>query len=516
LRASLAATVNDEVQPRLWSSSNGTVSFDEKSRSYWVSSSSFQTKSQNTFENITSITDPFWAELPSGTNTGLLQRYAPRINSTARWENNSASVLPEDCNSSSDAYYLRYVYEDVFQYDIEICMPGNMSESPWKNQMMGQDFSEELYLKMNFSGHFQAAISNLVVPSGIYSRKLTLHTTTGYFELPNYANGQVPGPLIKKGPFVNSPRNLTTRSFQNDTAWATLNATTKMRNVANKSPLLGISMALFGEGSFVDAQHTTMAAYADSGVIEGGCIDIVPFISLLGDSYKPVPFHPCLMGLYFNDNSTTNWQEDNEFMMHAIIAAYFSTFSGVQYGPTSDQVQNAFTSAAFLANDMMMTNNYQTQSIEISYDMGADVTIPRISRAGIIFISVLLALDLAFLLALAIYSAWIPRWTGTLDSFAMMRIGASISERVPLLATNDDGSIRALDETPGWMGNASNGEIGELCLGGEGPLAKTKRYEGYDDDRLAKATETRKIRGVVRREGYSLAPEQDATSMDSS
>lgn len=394
-------------------------------------------------------------------------------------------------------------------------MPGNMSESPWKNQMLGQDFSEELYLKMNFSGNYQAAISNLVISSGIYSRKLRLHTTTGYFELPNYANGQVPGPLIEKGPFVNSPRNLTTRDFKNDTAWTTLNATTKMSNIANKGPLLNIAMALFGEGSFVDVQHTTMVAYANSGVVDGGCIDIVPFISLLSNSYKPVPFHPCLMGLYFIDSSTAGWQGDNEFMMHAIIAAYFWTFSGDQYGPTSDEIQNAFTSAAFLANDMMMTNNYQTQSIEISYDMGADVTIPRISRAGIIFISVLLALDLASLLVLAIYSAWIPRWTGTLDSFAMMRIGASISERVPLLATNDAESITTLDEAPGWMGNASSGEIGELCLGGERPLAKTKRYEGYDKDPVAEITAPRKNIGVVRREGYSLAPEQDVASMDS-
>jgi hypothetical protein len=32
------------------------------------------------------------------------------------------------------------------------------------------------------------------------------------------------------------------------------------------------------------------------------------------------------------------------------------------------------------------------------------------------------------------------------------------------------------------MGNASDGEIGELCLGGERPLEKTRRYRSYDTD----------------------------------
>jgi hypothetical protein len=154
---------------------------------------------------------------------------------------------------------------------------------------------------------------------------------------------------------------------------------------------------------------------------------------------------------------------------------------------------------------MFMTNNYHEQSIDVSYDMGADVQIPHISRAGIIFVSVLLGLDLACLLVLSLYSAWIPRWTGTLDSFAMLRIGASISERVPLLAAQDVGRIKILDETPGWMGNASDGEIGELCLGGQRPLEKTRCYRCYDTDHATQVITMRKPSELIRREGYSLA-----------
>jgi hypothetical protein len=501
LRATLTSADDTMVQPRLWSASTGTVSLDEVI-SGDGSYSPFQTKSQNTLANLSTITEPFWAEIPSGTNTGTLQQFAPRINSTATWEDNPSGVLPEDCNSSSDAFYLRYEYADMFQYSVEICMPGNMSQSPWKNQMSRQDISEDLYLKMNFSGNYDAAISNLGAQAGTYSSKVALHTTTGYFELPNYANGQVPGPLIEGNPFSSSAGGLNARDLDSDTAWRTLNATDNLAYVLNKGPLLNIAMALFGEASFVDVNHTSLAAYANSGIIYGGCIDTLPFISLLGLTF-PGPggmFTPCLVGGQLFSGNDTDSREGNNLTMHALVAAYFSIFSGDPYSLPPALLENGFASAAFLTNDLFMTTSVHSPTISISYDMGTDQQIPHISRAGVIFVSVLLGLDLACLLALALYSAWIPRWTGTLDSFAMLRIGASISDRTPLLATRHAELIKTLDETPGWIGNASDGEVGELCLGGERPLRETKHYRGYDTNRVAHTTATR------RREGYSLAP----------
>ncbi|GFF54895.1 hypothetical protein IFM58399_09940 [Aspergillus lentulus] len=447
-----ASTVNTVVQPRLWSSDNGTVSLQDKS---YYTSSAWQTKSQKTLANISTITDPFWAELPTSINTGLLRQFAPRINSTAIWENNSAAILPEGCYPLSDTFYLHYGYGQdngaPFQYDVEICIPRNIP--------------------------------------GTYSRKLTLNTTTGYFELPNYANCQVPGPLIEESPFGKTPRNFTPRDLDIDTASTMLNATLNVINAGNKGPLLYITMALFGEGSFADVRHTVLAAYANSSISYGGCIDIIPFIPLLDDphsSFKTSPGNPCLTGSGLTGNGTRDRAYIDD-TMHAIVAGYFFLFSGdPAYGPTAERVQNAFASASFLANDMFMTNNYHEQSIGISYDMGADV--------------------LACLLALSLYSAWIPRGTGTLDSFAMLRIGTSMSEKVPLLAARDVDRIKVLEETPGWMGNASDGEIGELCLGGEWPLEKTRRYRSYDTVDAAQAIAMRKPSGVIKREGYSLAP----------
>jgi hypothetical protein len=169
-------------------------------------------------------------------------------------------------------------------------------------------------------------------------------------------------------------------------------------------------------------------------------------------------------------------------------------------------VENAFAASAFLANDAMMADAYPSPSHSISYSLGVDIQIPSISPEGMIFVSVLLGLFLLCLLAMAIYSAWIPRWTTTLDSFAMLRIGASISGKVPLLATNHAERIKTLDETPGWIGNEAEGKIGQICLGGQRPLKKTECYASYETDQMAQSSATKEPSRAIRREGYSLAP----------
>jgi hypothetical protein len=255
---------------------------------------------------------------------------------------------------------------------------------------------------------------------------------------------------------------------------------------------------LFGEGSFVDVNHTALAAYANSDVEYYGCIGIYPFMSLLN--------WPTITGrvaLRLNYCMLPIGRFDKIVKMHSLVATYLWIFSGDSEGPGPELLEGAFSAAAFLANDVFMVDNH-VKTLFLRYAMGTDIQIPQISPAGIILTSLLLAFYLLCLVALAFYSACIPRWTGTLDSFAMMRIGASISDKIPLLATSHVERIKTLDETPGWIGNKSEGEVGELCLGGERPLKQTKCYIGYDTDHMAKSTAKRKTPRVFRREGYSL------------
>lgn len=111
--------------------------------------------SQNALANISTIDDRFWAQLPAGFNAGLLSQFAPRINSTAKWENITAEEFAQNCRRDEGALYIHYKSSQnsqLVEYDIELCMPQNTSQSPWKYQGLRQDFSEQLYLNMNFLG----------------------------------------------------------------------------------------------------------------------------------------------------------------------------------------------------------------------------------------------------------------------------------------------------------------------------------------------------------------------------
>lgn len=70
--------------------------------------------------------------------------------------------------------------------------------------MSRQDFTEELYFRGELFGKLQGNELYRGAYLGLYSRKLTLDTTTGYFELPNYMNVRAPGLLIEEDLFDNS------------------------------------------------------------------------------------------------------------------------------------------------------------------------------------------------------------------------------------------------------------------------------------------------------------------------
>jgi len=64
--------------------------------------------------------------------------------------------------------------------------------------MTRQDFSETLYLNISIVAFGKTDPDDPQANGGIY--KLTVNTTAGYFELPNYMNGQQAGPLVEGNP----------------------------------------------------------------------------------------------------------------------------------------------------------------------------------------------------------------------------------------------------------------------------------------------------------------------------
>lgn len=169
------------------------------------------------------------------------------------------------------------------------------------------------------------------------------------------------------------------------------------------------------------------------------------------------------------------------------IAAYVKAFvrNGDSVYPLDEDetMTNALLSAAYLALEAWMDHPYNKRGSSIMFDLGADTDIPVISKTGMVLISVLLGLDLACLLGLAIYSSLTPTWTDQFDAFTMMRLGAAMHEKVPLHVSCSQGRVKVLDTTSGFVGDApeesSNGSIRQLSLGATAPVKRQGEYRCY-------------------------------------
>lgn len=236
----------------------------------------------------------------------------------------------------------------------------------------------------------------------------------------------------------------------------------------NRGPLLTIAMALFDRPSFIATGVRLPEAYGapgDPARYSNTCVDFTPLGRLLGLDY-----------IYCISNADATYGLGIDSLMINFI---------MNFQLKSEILSKAFTSAAFLANHVWLThtldNRQDQSSLAVSFDMGADSQIPTISRGGIIAVSVVMGLFLATLLALVAYSLWTTRWTSRLDAFAMMRMGAAMPDRLPLRVGRNTDAIKALDDNPGWVGDASvDGElVHRLGLGAPRNIDGSKRYECY-------------------------------------
>jgi len=175
-------------------------------------------------------------------------------------------------------------------------------------------------------------------------------------------------------------------------------------------------------------------------------------------------------------------------MLDKNLVAYVGSFSPYGHRTTTDypgELTNAFGAFVFLANEAWLVSSRQNNVVGARYvfsNPGVAIIIPAISLAGMIVISSLWAVYVACILGLAIYSARTPRWTNTLDAFAMMRIGAATrDERIALKVGFETQTVDALDELPGMVGDATGGEgeVGALGLGALAPLNGVRLYEAY-------------------------------------
>ncbi|KIM98714.1 hypothetical protein OIDMADRAFT_128159 [Oidiodendron maius Zn] len=201
----LTSASNTEPQSQLWQGAGFSCSpldlwdcsLNNTCLTEWQNYFSTACGQGNTLGNMSALFDPFLAELPNGFNTGLIRQFAPRINSSATYESVSVSKWPTGCEQLPGAFFVEYsdgyIQPNItgVTWALQACMPANQTQSPWTSTRARQDFSEKLYL--NITG-------NSISTSGSRFYLVTLDTTAGYFELPNYMNNLAPGPLLDQQP----------------------------------------------------------------------------------------------------------------------------------------------------------------------------------------------------------------------------------------------------------------------------------------------------------------------------
>ncbi|CAI7654304.1 unnamed protein product [Penicillium discolor] len=504
-RSALTSTTISEVQSQLWQGANVTCVLKYGSEKLPQSCG----YGGSTLADMSQLAEPFLTELPSGYNTGLYQQFIPRFNSSAQYDKIAQTKFPAGCDKIDGAFFVDYTNATtdpngiVYTWGIQACMPRDLTTSLWKSTRDRQDFTEELYLNVTLINYNVNKLNQDQQNSTFY--KVTLDTTAGYFELPNYMNGEVAGPLLEKDPnslcgehcepeTTNGDEEHKIGDKRRDLNTAN-DRTLPLEVVANKGPLLTIAMALFGDTSFIQSRQAHLQAYAsviDSNVpveqvpaYAGSCVDLAPLGILLagasGEDNSTNGLNYCITNTDGGVNGTD---------VNTEIAQWLSNFNYDQ-----ERVKNAFDAAAFLATKIWMQNSVSPteKSLTVNFDLGADTQIPVIPKGGIVFVSILLGLYVLMLIPLAIYAAWTPRWTAQLDSFAMMRIGAAIAEKLPLTVGKNKNTIKSLDEIPGWVGDTSEEKepLGRLGLGVGRSLASraNRRFECEEEDDEESAAE---------------------------
>jgi len=158
--------------------------------------------------NLSALNDPFFAQLPAGYNTGLIRQFLPRISSAVVRDRIDESDFPSNCSDSyTPSFFANYsgtaprmdtnLTEVRTPWYLIACMLEDTRMRPTSQLRLRLDFSEQLYLNLSA----QPDLARDDAPdewSGLF--RITMNTTSGYFELPNYMNAGLPGPLLSEAP----------------------------------------------------------------------------------------------------------------------------------------------------------------------------------------------------------------------------------------------------------------------------------------------------------------------------
>ena len=420
--------------------------------------------------------DFFTSSIPAGINTGVVRNLATRMNTSVDCQMIPQSEFPTDC-SRKDAFYREFSnmvnYSDPFPFDTvypydpkyrgRICAPGQPFGSPWKNIAERQDIREELWIDFQYSDlygpKFFGGYNVGIKSRSNFTQHCTSNSTLGFYEVPNYWNGGIVGPLLSQIPPLS--RNFT---FDNH-----LSLTRRLSDSLYPvpGPLMASTHAIFGRNTFFDvvAEPKTNGVLKYDPLAEVFCSQLqYPFLGL-------VPSETAIRGgtflREFSDwDIPTAWppcpsRQTGSSPLLIGLMTYMPQFAN-----TTSTVA-ALTFTAHSVHKHIFTT--ATEGYAKTYQReGTTYRKPEMPMPAMIVITLLLAFQLCGLGFLAIY-AWVrPSWTETLDAKAVLKIGAEIAQTMENGRDHIPGGIRLetsheqmtplLDQTEGWVGRVDRDE----------------------------------------------------------
>jgi hypothetical protein len=480
LRSMLESTNKDEFEPYLWAQhdNNEWCYNSEISCRYDQYDKTLDLLSSSAYSGVDSSTlwmTPLLSDFSSGVYAG--PQYAPRINTTVSYTNITAGEWPSECTrDTEDVFFAEYHKQiEYYKTDLVVCLPTNISSSPWNDTHNRQDITEELYLNISTNGGSSRAYGE-----GFY--KATVKSSLGYFELPSVQNGYKAGPLldelslpgIDELGFSRQTRNLERRET-NDTYPGIVT----QELGSNIGPLTSLVLALFGEGSFVDTRLANPPAYVVIERPETGPTEERDFTRA---DYS----NNCISSMplaYLMDNYQTGCWTDRDSNSEKDIMYQVNTF--LSYFTAETQMQMALTVGAFLANKAWLAPDGSSRyaygtSRRIYVDQGVLTIKTSVSMAGIIAGSVLLGAHLLGLLALAIYTVIKKPFVPWLGAEVLIKAGTQYAEVLGAVE-GDKQWKEAAAACKGFVGDEKpSDELGRMVFGASAGLSRmrNRKYEG--------------------------------------
>lgn len=234
-------------------------------------------------------------------------------------------------------------------------------------------------------------------------------------------------------------------------------------------PLITSALALFGNQSFFSAASNVKNDTASVTLTLLCQLNVFPFTELNTFSYNlPAGGLGHMCNPYTYQNLLSAEEREKGTIYQILNGAAFDLLglvNATDVGSSWPLSMAMYFAHEGLLNTAASAGGAYTDARRIFYSSGAVLTKPKWSLGAVVTVSVLIGIQILSLCALMAYTYFYPRWTDTLDGFAMVRVGAQLqrSGRVDLPGIRDTDSkdLTPLKDVDGLVGVVAEGGTSE-------------------------------------------------------